>query len=353
MRRQSSQTVQVTFKNIPLCVPDEEIINLCVSYGVPINNEVIYKPAELTRGIPGSTRFVEMKMLPGRQFENFYWMEGPLEGDQGGRVTVLHQVMQCSHCLRRADTCPGGGKGKLCKEKNTKRGEIADYMRHLKVQHNCTSLKMKFREEFPQLTNVSHHDGFGHMKEACESEPGGGLVGHEEGAVGQHDTVQDDIILGLQKQLSEANSAREHQLHEIAKLKASLTKQEESMAVLLNKNKGSEINIRADNFEYDEESDTLKVLDEEAFDKELEKYCTTPGKDREKKLGQLRRRVLSQVKGIERGKRGRNSSICSERSIYSGVGTVRKRSENEDEEEKNSKNPKLQPKSLLPAPVTK
>ena len=48
------------------------------------------------------------------------------------------------------------------------------------------------------------------------------------------------------------------------------------MAVLLNKNKGSEINIRADNFEYDEESDTLKVLDEEALDKELEKYCTTP-----------------------------------------------------------------------------
>ena len=70
-------------------------------------------------------------------------------------------------------------------------------------------------------------------------------------------------------------------------------------------------------------------------------------------MGQLRRRVLSQVKGIERGKRGRNSSICSERSVYSGVGTVRKRSETEDEEEKNSKNPKLQPKSLLPAPITK
>ena len=355
VRRQSSKTVQVTFKNVPLCVPDEEIINLCVSYGEPVNNEVMYKPTELTRGVPGSTRFVEMKMLPGRQFENFYWMEGPLEGDQGGRITVLHQgqVMQCSHCLRRADNCPGGGKGKLCKERNTRRGEIADYMRHLKLQHNYTSLKMKFREEFPKLANVPHQDGFGHMKEVLESELGGGGAAQDEESVEQHDTVQGDAILDLQKQLSEANSAREHQLHEIAKLKASLSKQEESMAVLLNKNKGSEINIRADNFEYDEESDTLTVLDEKALDKELEQYCTTPGKDRDMKINQLKRRVLSQVKGIERGKRGRNSSICSERSIYSGIGTVRKRSETEDEEEKNSKNPKLQPKSLLPAPITK
>ena len=70
-------------------------------------------------------------------------------------------------------------------------------------------------------------------------------------------------------------------------------------------------------------------------------------------LTQLRKRVLSQVKGIERSKHGRRSSVCSERSIYSGVGTVRKRSENEDEEEKSAKNPKTQAKSFLPAPKTK
>ena len=29
-RRQSSKTAQVTFKNVPLCVPDEEIINLLI-----------------------------------------------------------------------------------------------------------------------------------------------------------------------------------------------------------------------------------------------------------------------------------------------------------------------------------
>ena len=160
VKRQTNKTVQVTFKDVPLCVPDEEIINLCNCYGEPINNEVKYKHSDLTRGLQGSTRVVEMKLLPGKQFENFYWMEGPLEGDQGGRITVLHQgqVMQCSHCLRRADSCPGGGKGKLCKERKTRRGEISDYMRHLKIQHNYTSLKIKFREEFPHLASYITSD---------------------------------------------------------------------------------------------------------------------------------------------------------------------------------------------------
>ena len=280
-------------------------------------------------------------------------MEGPLEGDQGGRITVLHQgqVMQCSHCLRRADSCPGGGRGKLCKERKTRRGEIGDYMRHLKIQHNYTSLKIKFKEEFPHLASNMHQiDGFGHMKEDDEEHE---VV--EETTVENDDEVLNDknTILDLQKQLSEANLVRDNQIHEIAKLKASISKQEESMEVLLNRGKGGQIDIRADNFEYDEDSDTLIVLDEAALDQELERYCTTPGQDREKKMTQLRRRVLSQVKGIERSKHGRRSSVCSERSIYSGVGTVRKRSENEDEDEKSAKNPKTQVKSFLPAPKQK
>ena len=100
-------------------------------------------------------------------------MEGPLDVDQGGRITVLHQgqMMQCSHCLRRSDSCPGGGRGRYCKELKTKRGEISDYMRHLKVHHNYISLKMKFKEEFPQLnSNKALNNGFGHMKEALDDE---------------------------------------------------------------------------------------------------------------------------------------------------------------------------------------
>ena len=86
---------------------------------------------------------------------------------------MLHQgqIMQCSHCLRRADSCPGGGKGKYCKEKKTRRGEISDYMRHLKVSHNYISLKMKYKEEFPQLNSQKPlNDGFGHMEEVLDED---------------------------------------------------------------------------------------------------------------------------------------------------------------------------------------
>ena len=116
----------------------------------------------------------------------------------------------------------------------------------------------------------------------------------------------------------------------------------------MNKSKTGQINIRADNFVYDEESDTLQVLDNAALNKELELHCTSLEKDKEQKIVQMRSRVISQVKGIERAKRGRNLSVCSVRSVYSGVGTVRGRPESDDDEENTSKTPRLQPQSFLP-----
>ena len=101
---QSNNLTRVTFRNVPFNIPDEEIIHLCKVYGEPVNNHVFYeKPTGKSRGVPGATRFVKMKIKPGMQFENYYWLESPLSGDQGCRVTVLHagQVQQCSHCLCR------------------------------------------------------------------------------------------------------------------------------------------------------------------------------------------------------------------------------------------------------------
>ena len=150
VKKQSANVTTVTFKNVPFNIPDEEIINLCQCYGEPVNNSVTYeKPNKNSRGVPGSARIVEMKLKPGKQFENYYWMEGPLEGDVGGRVTVLHtgQIQQCSHCLRRADSCSGVGVGKVCEKIGTPRGLIGDYMKHLKLQHGYISLKMKYQQQ--------------------------------------------------------------------------------------------------------------------------------------------------------------------------------------------------------------
>ena len=114
--KQLNNLTKVTMKNMPdekiihLCkVPDEEMIHLFKVYGEPIKNKVHYEhPTRNTRGVSGSTRYVEMKMTPGMQFENFYWIEGPLNDDQGCIITVLHagQVQQCNWCLRRAPLCP-------------------------------------------------------------------------------------------------------------------------------------------------------------------------------------------------------------------------------------------------------
>ena len=149
---------------------------------------------------------------------------------------------------------------------------------------------------------------------------------------------KEDIVQQLQKELSEANHVREQQLHEIARLKSSVEGQGNSMQVSMNKSSTSQINIRADNFEYDAINDTLNVIDNEALEKELEEHCTVSGSKRESKIKQMRSRVLSQVKNIERSKRGRTSSVCSVRSINSGVVVVRSR-ESDDESESTNKNP--------------
>ena len=92
---------RVVFGNVPLNVPDEEILNLCFCYGTVVDNAVhVERMYNLkNKGMPGSNRYVEMVLNNGVCFENFYWMEGPLPGDAGRPVTVLHngQQTQCSH----------------------------------------------------------------------------------------------------------------------------------------------------------------------------------------------------------------------------------------------------------------
>ena len=64
----------------------------------------------------GGTRFIDVELFTGAALNNFYWMEGPLLGDTGTRVTMLHagQTQQCSNCLKLASMgCLGKGNGKV------------------------------------------------------------------------------------------------------------------------------------------------------------------------------------------------------------------------------------------------
>ena len=162
VRRQRQNIVRVTFKNVPLNVPDEEILNLCNSYGKPVS-KVSYEKLNNIRGqmLTGSTRFVDVELNQGVSFENYYWLEGPLPGDVGKRIVVLHsnQPPQCSHCLQRAGLgCPAMGNGKACDRSGTKRAKMKEYMESLKKKVGYISLKIKHAEKqalmFPSLLGV-------------------------------------------------------------------------------------------------------------------------------------------------------------------------------------------------------
>ena len=95
-----------------------------------------------------------MELTPGKHFMNYYWMEGPLAGDQGCRVTVLHsgQDRQCSHCLQTStDGCLGQGQGKVCKELGTKMKRMSEYMHELKIKTGYESLKSQYMQKCPPL----------------------------------------------------------------------------------------------------------------------------------------------------------------------------------------------------------
>ena len=146
----SSQVTKVTFKQVPLSVPDEEILHLCCHYGELVNG-VVHRDTVTIGGanrytLASSTRWVEVKLFPGKTFHNYYWLGGPLPGDVGRRVTVLHpnQPRQCSWCFKYppssssttspSNLCGGGGDGKTCKSQDTPRAKMSSYIEYLKSE---------------------------------------------------------------------------------------------------------------------------------------------------------------------------------------------------------------------------
>ena len=163
VKKQRQNIIRVTFKNVPLNVPDEEILTLCAAYGKAVDSCVQYERLNNIkgRGLTGSTRYVDMELESGQTFENFYWMEGPLQGDVGKRIVVLHtgQATQCSHCLRRAGAgCPAMGIGKACHRMGTPREKMNTYMQSLRDKIGYVSMKIRYAENqakmFPSLIGL-------------------------------------------------------------------------------------------------------------------------------------------------------------------------------------------------------
>lgn len=179
----NNRSTKVTFRNVPLTVPDEELLHLAYHYGTPVNNKVEWETLSnnRNRGMKGSARYIYMNMDKGQSFENYYWMEGPLPGDTGRRVVVTHsgQLQQCSHCFRRAGQgCPAAGNGKNCEAAGTPRAQMKDYMLRLRASTGYVSLKIKDAEaqakRFPPI--YGSQTGFDNMVEDSVDSDGEPIV---------------------------------------------------------------------------------------------------------------------------------------------------------------------------------
>ena len=73
-RRQRNNVTKVTFRNVPLNIPDEEILHLCETYGKPVDFIVHYEKLtnRKNKGMVGGTRFVDVEMFSGASMFNFY-----------------------------------------------------------------------------------------------------------------------------------------------------------------------------------------------------------------------------------------------------------------------------------------
>ena len=104
-------TTKVTFRGVPISVPNEELVHLCSHYGKTdgiVHRQFLRLGSEVKHDIMNSTRTIQVQLSPGKYMRNFYWLSGPSQGERGRRVTVLHanQPPQCSNCFRYSPPLP-------------------------------------------------------------------------------------------------------------------------------------------------------------------------------------------------------------------------------------------------------
>ena len=148
---------RITFKNVPKYIPDEELINFCRHYGTVKNATVYYGKHQKGRlaGLPDGSRWLEMEIPTGDRFINYLWLEGP-NRNSSDRITITYSrggsFRQCGHCLKTSmEGCPGGGKAKICREKQmNNRASAESYMKRLETEDGFKTLKAQHLEKLKE-----------------------------------------------------------------------------------------------------------------------------------------------------------------------------------------------------------
>ena len=108
-------STKITFKNVPIYVPNSELIHLVKTYGKMDKEEIHHEKMHIkTDGgkiftSPSTTRHAFATILANKHMRRFSLMEENV----GKRIVVEHPVQerQCSSCLDWAKDCPGIGRG--------------------------------------------------------------------------------------------------------------------------------------------------------------------------------------------------------------------------------------------------
>ena len=153
--KMASDETKVVFLNVPLFVPDEEIIHLVKSYGGKLEKEEVqYEMKEFSTtggkkvSLRTTTRFVYATFPANKYLRRFYWLEGPCRNDPGRRIIVQHKGQkerQCGNCLRFASECPYSSRTHLCRDNAEDiRKPLGQYMEEVRKADGYQSLKAKY-----------------------------------------------------------------------------------------------------------------------------------------------------------------------------------------------------------------
>ena len=170
------EETEITFKGIPLTVPDIELVHLIKSYGGKFSDEKVkHSPVTISTSNGevkveskiSSTRTVRALLPAGRTLRSYYWLQGTLPGDPLRRVVVeikgRRASRQCANCLMstqdRPTPCPFNGKSSVCKKHNIAgRTSVHKYLKFLKEVDKYESLRQLTMDAVGTAVPGEKHD---------------------------------------------------------------------------------------------------------------------------------------------------------------------------------------------------
>ena len=156
LKEPARASTQVTFRGVPLSLSNQELLHLIRAYGGKVEGEIVNVKEPFTINnstvlVNSTTRTVPVTFQGNKRLRNFYWFQGPREGDQMRRVSVSYSGQpgrQCAWCLRYPadphNPCESNAKTAICKHNNKARTSLADYFSVLRKEDQYMSLKQQY-----------------------------------------------------------------------------------------------------------------------------------------------------------------------------------------------------------------